>query len=78
MASCKKIATGSNKKMFRDVTKLLGFCEPLYGTLNGNSHVAYVVIFTGIEGISYFRVRHVSMNLIAAKESATEQYLKFL
>ena len=78
MASCKTINIGSNKKMLKDVTQLLGFCEPLYGTLNGNSHVACVISFTSNGGMPYFRVGHVSMSLIASEESAAEHCLQTL
>ena len=78
MASCKKFTTSSNKKMLKDVTKLLGFGEPLYGTLNGNSDVACIVILTSNGGTPYFRVGHVSINLIASEESAAAHCLQTL
>jgi hypothetical protein len=78
MASSTKNTTGANKKLLSDVTKLLGFSEPLYGTLNGNSHVACVVIFTSKGALPYFRVGHVSMNLIGSEESAAGHCLQSL
>ena len=65
----------SYKGLLKEVTMLLGFLEPLYGTLNVASNVACVVVL-GREGASpYFRVCKVCADLLESEESAADHSL---
>ena len=70
MADCEKIIATSYKRLLNHVSRLLGLLDPLYGTLNGNTVVACVIIVVDEGGITYLKVGRESKKLIALDESA--------
>ena len=67
----------SYKGLLKEVTMLMGFLEPLYGTLNVVSNMACVVL--GREGATpYFRVGKVCADLLESEESTVDHCLQTL
>jgi hypothetical protein len=78
MGSIEQIPTDSYKNLLKDVAKSLGFFDPLYGSLNGDSSVACVVIFSSEGNQTYFKVGSVSMDVSESEESAAKHCLQAL
>ena len=74
MACCEKLINTSYKNRLKDVAKLLGLFEPLYGTLNGSSIVACIIILASKGTTPYFKVGSVSLNLVDYEEATAKQY----
>ena len=64
MANCEKIIATFYKRLLNHVSRLFGLLDPLYGTLNGNTVVACVIIVADEGRITYSKVGRESMNLI--------------
>ena len=75
MACFEEINTTTYKTLLKDVAKLLGVFDPLYGTLNGDPTVACHIILSSQGPTTYFKVGKVSTNLIDFEESAMQKRL---
>ena len=78
MACCEQLICTSYKNCFKDVATLLCLFEPLYGTLNGSSTIACIIILASKGTMPYFKVGSVSLNLVDSKEAAAKPYFQYL